>query len=132
MRTLQHLAVVTTLAAALLGACGKKDGEGAAGGTSGDTAAKKVEVSPEMTAFLASFSGKSSAVTSALTAHGAPDLDTKDMGMYDLASPTVTAHEKRADNDCYTFDAKAGMTTRTFETCWAGGKITEVADKGMR
>lgn len=129
MHTLKLIVLATTLATALLGGCGKKD---EAGGGGGAPAAAKVEVSPEMKTFLAAMKGKSPDVEAALTAHGVEGLDAKDMGMYDLGAPAVTAHEKRGDKDCYTFDAKAGMTTRTYETCWTGGKIVEVADKGMR
>jgi hypothetical protein len=106
-------------------ACGK-DKEG--GGSSSPT----VEVSPAMTAFLADIKGKSSDVEAAIKTHGVEGLDHKDMTMFDLKSPKVTAAEKRGDKDCYTFDAKAGMTTRTYDVCWANGKIIEVADKGMR
>ena len=85
-----------------------------------------------MQAFLGAIKGKSTDVEAALKAHGADGLDNKDMSMYDLSSPKVTASRKDGDKSCYTFDAKAGMTTRTYEVCWTGGKITEVADKGMR
>ena len=114
---------------AALAACGKDSKEGAAGG---DKAAPKVEVSPAMTAFLADIKGKSKDVEAAIKTHGVEGLDHKDMTMYDLSSPKVTGSEKRGDKECYTFDAKAGMTTRTYETCWANGKIAEVVDKGMR
>ena len=123
------LALAFAVAALAFTACGKdkKDGEG---GGKADTA--KVEVSPEMNAFLADIKGKSTDVEAAIKKHGADGLDHKDMTMYDLGSPKVTATRKDGDKTCYTWDAKAGMTTRTYETCWAGGKITEVADKGMR
>lgn len=110
---------------------GCKDKEGEGGG--GDKpAAAKVDVSPEMQAFLADIKGKSTDVEAAIKKHGAEGLDHKDMTMYDLGSPKVTATRKDGDKTCYTFDAKAGMTTRTYDVCWAGGKITEVVDKGMR
>ncbi|MBS1122152.1 MAG: hypothetical protein H6Q90_4380 [Deltaproteobacteria bacterium] len=123
------LSIVFLLIAGLAAGCGKDKG----GGASGDKAeAPKVSVSPAMTAFLSDLKGKSSDVTEALKTHGVDGLDNKDMNMYDLSSPTVTATEKRGDKECYTFEAKAGMTVRTYETCWANGKIAEVADKGMR
>jgi hypothetical protein len=128
------IALAFALAAALsLSACKKKDE--AAGGGGGDTkgaTAPKTEVSPEMTAFLADLKGKSTDVEAAIKKHGAEGLDHKDMTMYDLNSPKVTGSKKEGDKTCYTFDAKAGMTTRTYDVCWTGGKITEVADKGMR
>jgi hypothetical protein len=124
-----------------LAACKKKE-EGAAA-TKADPAAQpageaktaeapKADVSPEMQAFLADLKGKSTDVEAALKKHGVENLDAKDMGMYDLTSPTVTASKKDGDKTCYTFDAKAGMTTRTYDVCWTGGKISEVTDKGMR
>ena len=116
---------------AALAFSGCKDKEGGGGG--GDKpAAAKVDVSPEMQAFLADFKGKHTDVEAAIKKHGAEGLDHKDMTMYDLGSPKVTATRKDGDKTCYTFDAKAGMTTRTYDVCWAGGKITEVVDKGMR
>jgi len=120
---------VLVLVAALAAGCKDKAKDGAAGGDK--PAAAKVEVSPAMTAFLADIKGKSSDVEAAIKTHGVEGLDHKDMTMYDLSSPKVTASEKRGDKECYTFDAKAGMTTRTYETCWANGKIAEVVDKGM-
>ena len=126
------LAIAFALVAAFTTACKKKE-EGAAGGGGKTTeSAPKVEVSPEMTAFLAGIKGKSTDVEAALKASGVDGLDTKDMGMYDLSSPKVTATRKDGDKTCYTFDAKAGMTTRTYDVCWTGGKISEVVDKGMR
>jgi hypothetical protein len=114
------------LALALTG-CGKKgDDKG------GDKAASSVQVSPEMKDFAASLTGKSSAVKAALTKYGTEGLASQDMDMYDLSGATVTANEKKGDQDCYTFEAKAGATTRTYVTCWKGGKITSVEDKGMR
>lgn len=106
------------------GACKDKEegGEGA-----GKAAEPKVEVSAEMQDFLSGF-GSHTAVTASLAKHGAEGLATQDMEMYDLTDPVVTAKE----GDCYTFDAKAGMTTRTYGVCWEGGKIASVEDKGMR
>ena len=124
MKHSNKLVMLFVFVAALAIGCGKDKGGG--GG------AAKVEVSPAMTAFLADLKGKSSDVEAAIKTHGVEGLDHKDMTMYDLGSPKVTASEKRGEMECYTFDAKAGMTTRTYETCWANGKIAEVADKGMR
>ena len=132
---MKKLAIAFALAAAFTTAACKKKEEKAGGGggtTTAEPAAAKVDVSPEMQAFLAGIKGKSADVEAALKAHGAEGLDTKDMGMYDLQSPKVTATKKDGDKTCYTFDAKAGMTTRTYDVCWTGGKITEVVDKGMR
>jgi hypothetical protein len=130
--TRSSLSIVFVLVAALAVGCKDKKEGGAAGGGGGASAPKGVEVSPAMTAFLSDIKGKSTDVEAAIKTHGVEGLDHKDMTMYDLNSPKVTASEKRGDKDCYTFDAKAGMTTRTYETCWANGKIVEVADKGMR
>lgn len=132
-KTFKSVSMIAFVAAALLAGCGKKE-EAASGAKEGvaGKAPVKVEASPEMKSFLGSFNGKSTAVEAALAANGLEGLDAKDMGMYDLGSPSVTGQEKRGENDCYTFDAKAGMTTRTYDVCWKGGKIVEVVDKGMR
>jgi hypothetical protein len=91
--------------------------------------AAAVETSPEMTAFLAKFDGTDAAVTSALKEYGANDeIANNDMGMYMLAKPKVVSKE----GDCYTFEAEAGITVRTYNVCWAEGKINKVEDKGMR
>jgi hypothetical protein len=129
---MKKLAIAFALAALFTTAACKKKEEGGGGGAAKEETAPKADVSPEMQAFLAGIKGKSSDVEGALKAHGAEGLDTKDMGMYDLSSPKVTGTKKDGDKTCYTFDAKAGMTTRTYDVCWTGGKITEVADKGMR
>lgn len=113
-----------------IAACGNKDKDKGGGGGK-DKAADGIKVSPEMMGFTEALHGKSKDVAAALTKFGAPNLDKKDMDMYDLGSPEVTANEKKGAKDCYTFDAKAGATTRTYETCWEAGKITEVVDKGM-
>jgi hypothetical protein len=127
MKRTNKLSIGFVLLAAFALGCGSDKADGG-----GDKAAPKVDVSPAMTAFLSDLKGKSSHVSAALKTHGVEGLDGKDMDMYDLSSPKVVASEKRGDTECYTFDAKAGMTTRTYETCWAGGKIAEVTDKGMR
>jgi hypothetical protein len=119
----------TTIVIALglvLAGCGKK-GDDKGGGK----AESSVQVSPEMKDFAASLTGKSSAVKAALAKYGTDGLASQDMDMYNLSDATVTANEKRGDQDCYTFDAKSGATTRTYVTCWKGGKITAVEDKGM-
>jgi hypothetical protein len=129
---MKKLAIALALAAAFTSAGCKKDKDKEGGGAGTTAEAPKADVSPEMQAFLAGIKGKSTDVDAAIKAHGAEGLDHKDMTMYDLASPKVTGTRKDGDKTCYTFDAKAGMTTRTYDVCWTGGKITEVADKGMR
>ncbi|MDQ3336199.1 MAG: hypothetical protein M4D80_13600 [Myxococcota bacterium] len=130
---MKTLVIAFALAAAFTTAACKKDKDKAEGGGGGTTtSAPKVDVSPEMQAFMAGIKGKSTDVEAAIKAHGVDGLDHKDMTMYDLSSPKVTATNKNGDKTCYTFDAKAGMTTRTYDVCWTGGKISEVADKGMR
>lgn len=126
-----RVVLVGVLAASIFGGCGKKDEAGGGGGGGGGGAAA-VKPSQEMSDFLIGFNGRSASVEAQLKQFGAEGLDAKDMGMYDLASPKVVGNEKKGDKDCYSFDAKAGMTTRTYETCWTGGKIVEVTDKGMR
>lgn len=119
------LTVVMVIGIAVVGCSKKGDDKG------GGAKAASVDVSPEMKDFAASLTGKSSAVKAALTKYGSDGLATQDMDMYDLGDATVTAKEKRGDQDCYTFDAKSGATTRTYVTCWKGGKIVGVEDKGM-
>ena len=132
-RMKKTIAIALAVAALSFAGCKKKDGDGGGGGTTETKKAEpKVDVSPEMQGFLGDIKGKSTDVEAAVKKYGADGLDNKDMTMYDLNSPTVTATRKDGDKTCYTFDAKAGMTVRTYEVCWAGGKITEVADKGMR
>lgn len=87
-----------------------------------------VKVSPEMEAFMKQLTGTSDAVGAALTGNGVEGLDTKDMGMYELKEATVVS----ADKDCYTMEAAAGMTVRTYVLCWEGGKIKSIEDKGMK
>lgn len=130
----KKLAIAFALVAAFTtAACSKKEDKVAGGGGAKATeGAAKVEVSPAMTAFLSDLKGKSKDVEAAIKTHGVEGLDHKDMTMYDLTSPKVTAATKDGGKECYTFDAKAGMTTRTYDVCWKDGKISEVADKGMR
>jgi hypothetical protein len=91
--------------------------------------AAAVETSPEMTAFLAKFDGTDAAVKAALTEFGADEaVVDDDMGMFSLGKPKVVAK----DGDCYTFETEAGITIRTYNVCWAEGKINKIEDKGMR
>lgn len=91
--------------------------------------AAAVETSPEMTNFLAKFDGTDAAVTAALKEFGAnAEVTDNDMGMYTLGKPKVVSK----DGDCYTFEAEAGITIRTYNVCWTEGKISKIEDKGMR
>src|SRR5262245_31721685 len=92
---------------------------------------KSVEASPEMKGFLSSF-GRSSSIAAALKANTAPGVDTHNMGMYDLKEPKVVSSETKGAATCYTFEAKAGITTRSYSVCWEGGKINSIADNGMK
>jgi hypothetical protein len=123
MKPMTSIALAALLGMSLL-ACSKKDG-----GDDKGTAA--VKASPEMDDFLAGM-GSSAKVKASLEKHAAPGVATQDMEMYDLKDARATAEEKRGAQTCYTFDAKAGATTRTYVTCWEGGKIALVEDKGMR
>jgi hypothetical protein len=88
-----------------------------------------VETSPEMTNFLAKFDGTDAKVTEALKEFGASEaIHDDDMGMYMLSKPKVIGKE----GDCYTFEAEAGITIRTYDVCWAEGKINKIVDKGLR
>lgn len=126
---MKKLSCMIVLCVALAFGCGKKDeGGDDKGGDKGKPAAAKVDVKPEMKTFMGKLDGKSDSVTAALKAHGVDGLDSKDMDMYNLEKATVT----KSDGDCYTMDAKSGMTTRTYVLCWKDGKIASVEDKGMR
>ena len=124
MKALQTVVAMAVLAFAFA-ACGGGDSKGSG---SGGEEKKAVTVSAEMTAFMGDLKGTSKDVEAALAKHGVEGLDKKDMDMYDLNSPEVV----KSEADCYTMDAKAGMTIRTYVLCWKGGKIATVEDKGMR
>ena len=88
-----------------------------------------VELSPEMTEFVDMIKGTSDNVTAALEKFGATqEVKDDDMGMYDLKDPVVTAK----NGDCYSVEFSAGITTRMYDICWADGKISSIADKGMK
>lgn len=103
--------------ALLLTACGGKNEKKAA----------PVAVSTEMQDFMNNFNGRAASVKIALDGFGKPGLDRKDMDMYDLKEPKVTG----ASGNCYTLQCSSGMTKRTYNICWEGGKISSVEDKGM-
>ncbi len=86
-----------------------------------------VKVSTEMQDFMNNLNGRSASVVIALQQFGKPELDTKDMGMYDLANPKVL----EANGSCYLLECKSGMTKRKYNLCWEGGKISSIEDKGM-
>ncbi|PRQ05707.1 hypothetical protein [Enhygromyxa salina] len=91
--------------------------------------AAAVEVSEDMKNFMAKFDGTDPAVTAALKEFGAnEEIADDDMGMYMLKDPKVVS----AEGDCFTMEAGAGMTIRTYNVCWAEGKINKIEDKGMR
>ncbi len=89
------------------------------------------KVIPEMKAFMAEFDGTYQAVESALKKY-APGVDDQDMDLYDLKNPKIVSTEEQGDQVCYTLEAKAGITIRTYILCWKDGKILSIADKGMR
>jgi hypothetical protein len=108
---------------------------GAAAGSPGTAAAPAAAgagVSPEMTQFMSELDGTSKKVGAALKKHGVKGLKTDDMQLWNLASPTVTATAVNGKQTCYTIDAASGATTRTYELCWAAGKIVSVKDDGMK
>lgn len=94
----------------------------------GSGSSNDVKVSPEMESFMKQLNGTSDNVAAALNQYGTPELDKKDMDLYNLEKPKVVS----ADKDCYTMEAGAGMTIRTYSLCWEGGKIKSIEDKGMR
>lgn len=92
----------------------------------------KVEVIPEMKDFLASSFGSSAKVTEGLKKYGAEGLETNDMDVYDLEKPSIVKSRKNGSMSCYKIDAKAGITTRSYDLCWEGSKIKQIKDLGMR
>lgn len=115
MKSIRQLLVLSIIAVSAY-ACG------------GSGSSSEVKVAPEMETFMKQLNGKADQVSAALTQYGKEGLDTKDMDMYDLEKAKVVS----ADKDCYTMEAGAGMTIRTYVLCWEGGKIKSVEDKGMR
>jgi hypothetical protein len=79
----------------------------------------KVETTPEMQEFMEMIKGTSSDVTKALVKFATEELKNHDMAMYDLSDAVAVAQ----DGDCYTMEAKAGVTTRVYKICWDAGKI---------
>jgi hypothetical protein len=104
----------------------------AAGGTTAAAPAAAAAVLPEMTQFMGGLDGTSKKVGASLKKYGTKGLKTDDMEMWNLASPTVTATAAHGKQTCYTMDAASGATTRTYELCWASGKIVSVKDDGMK
>ena len=94
-------------------------------------APEKVQVSTEMNDFLSQF-GSATSIGKALKKYGSKGLDTKDMELYDIKSPKVTKTKKNGAFTCYAFDGKAGMTTRSYDVCWAGNKIARIDELGVR
>lgn len=88
-----------------------------------------VEPSADMKKFLDGFDGTSDKVAAQLKEFGSTDeIKGDDMGMWNLKDPKVTASK----DGCETFEAASGMTTRTYDVCWAEGKIKSIADKGVK
>ena len=85
------------------------------------------KVSTEMQDFMHYLNGKSAVVASALTQFGKDGLDTKDMGLYDLANPKIL----ETNGNCYLIECMSGITKRKYNLCWEGGKISSIEDKGM-
>ena len=44
----------------------------------------------------------------------------------------IDAAKKEGALTCYAFSGKAGITTRSYNVCWDGGRIKRVDDLGMR
>jgi hypothetical protein len=110
-------------------------GSGAPGSSAsgaGSAAAAGGPVLPEMTKFMGLLDGTSKKVGVALKKFGTAGLKTQDMQDWNLATPQITATSTNGKQTCYTMDAASGATTRTYELCWAGGKIVSVKDDGMK
>ncbi len=90
------------------------------------------EVSPEMKEFLGMMKGSHKDVEAALQKFGVEKLATADMDMYDLKEPLVTSVESFDGKTSVYFEAKAGITVRSYKVDWQNGKIVAVEDRGMR
>ncbi|MBL4685366.1 MAG: hypothetical protein JKY37_12300 [Nannocystaceae bacterium] len=90
-----------------------------------------LKVSVAMKAFMSEL-GEHDKVTAAIKKHGAGGLEA-DMGMYNIAEPTVTAAEpgQAKGETCYAMQAKTGAVRRKFRVCWKGDKITAAENKGL-
>ena len=86
-----------------------------------------MQVSAEMQDFMNNFNGRAASVTVALQTFGKPELDDKDMDLYDLKEPKVL----EVNGSCYLLQCASGMTKRKYNICWEGGKISSIEDKGM-
>ncbi len=90
-----------------------------------------IAVSKEMTEFMALMKGSDKDVDFAVKKNAAtPAIAQNDIIMYKLSEPTVVSVS--ADGKCYMMEAKAGITVRSYNICWEGGKITGIEDKGMK
>ena len=94
--------------------------------------ARPIQGSPDMAGFLKFFDGTDKGVTAALDAFGAEGLQRHEMDWFMLRDPKITATEKTADGEKVTLECAAGMTTRTYILTWAGDRIVEVVDGGMK
>lgn len=94
--------------------------------------ARPIQGSPDMAGFLKFFDGTDKGVTAALDAYGGEGLERHEMDWFMLRDPKVTATEKTADGERVTLECAAGMTTRTYILTWAGDRIVEVVDGGMK
>jgi hypothetical protein len=92
----------------------------------------KTSVIPEMKDFTANYFGSYQKVSEGLQKYGASNLEKKDMDIYDLTDPKITATEKKGNVTNYTLEAKAGITIRTYVLSWENGKIIEIQDKGIK
>ena len=118
------IAMIVLLSALGAGCKGADKSEG--GGAK--SSAQSEEVAVEMNDFMKSLNGNHEAVAAALASHGEAGLDTREMELYDLDEPRVAKRE----GDCYTLEAKSGLTVRTYVLCWKDGKIASVEFTGMK
>ncbi|MFN3199428.1 MAG: hypothetical protein ACE366_13575 [Bradymonadia bacterium] len=84
---------------------------------------------PGMASFLAEGFGDANKVSAALKRFAPEGLDLADMDVFELRDPQITA---QADV-CFTVEATAGITLRTYVLCWASdAQLASVKFKGMR
>jgi hypothetical protein len=70
-------------------------------------------------------------IEEALKIHGTENLNTRDMGSYDLRDPEITDFQKQDDTLQYTVRTVSGMYHRVYVISWKNQKIVSVKLKGV-
>ncbi len=82
-----------------------------------------------MADFLSAFTGDSDVIESAKKKYAAANLDDPDtIDAYNLEAPEILSQD---ESGCYSVRTKAGVSLRTWEICWQGGKIKTIKQTEM-